>query len=193
MDEQEWIRQSKNGDADAFSQLVILYEKRVISFAFRMLKDSHEAEDAAQEAFLRAWKHMDSFRPDASFYTWILSITNRICLDILRKKKRTGEHKYISIQQAPEGEDEYAIQIEDTAPGPDEAYRQKSAMQVVEQAIGKLSEEHRAVILMRDINGMEYDEIAKTTGTTLGTVKSRISRARLALRKILEKNMELFS
>ncbi|MBQ4087979.1 MAG: sigma-70 family RNA polymerase sigma factor [Clostridia bacterium] len=193
MGEAEWIRLSQKGDMDAFSQLVSLYEKRVVNFAYRMLKDTHEAEDAAQEAFLRAWKHINSFRPEASFHTWILSIVNRICLDILRKKKRTGEQTHISIHQAPEGEDEYAIQIEDTAPGPDEVYRQKTAMQLVEQAIGELSEEHRAVILMRDINGLEYDEIAKATGASLGTVKSRLNRARMALRKILEKNMELFS
>jgi len=193
MGEAEWIRLSQKGDMDAFSQLVSLYEKRVVNFAYRMLKDTHEAEDAAQEAFLRAWKHINSFRPEASFHTWILYIVNRICLDILRKKKRTGEQTHISIHQAPEGEDEYAIQIEDTAPGPDEVYRQKTAMQLVEQAIGELSEEHRAVILMRDINGLEYDEIAKATGASLGTVKSRLNRARMALRKILEKNMELFS
>lgn len=193
MGETDWIQLSQKGDMEAFSQLVSLYEKRVVSYAYRMLKDTHEAEDAAQEAFLRAWKHMDSFRPDASFYTWILSIVNRICLDMLRKKKRTGAHSHLSIHQAPEGEEEYAIQIEDTSPGPDEVYRQKTAMKLVEQAIGELSEEHRAVILMRDIDGLEYDEIAKATGASLGTVKSRLNRARAALRKILEKNMELFT
>lgn len=193
MDEKQLIQKSMEGDSDAFSQLVFLYEKRLVNFAYRMLGDSHEAEDAAQEAFLRAWKHMNTFRPDASFHTWLLAILNRICLDMLRKKQRTGEKKHVSLWQSSDGEEDYALQIEDTAPGPDEVYRQKTAMQAVEEGMQELSEEHRNMILLRDVHGLEYDEIAKAIGVSLGTVKSRINRARIALRKILEKNRELFS
>lgn len=193
MDENELIQRIKEGDTESFSQLVLKYERKIINYAFRMLRDENDAEDAAQEAFLRAYRKIDTFNGDASFSTWLYTILNNICLDILRKRKRTGENTHVSINQNNTEDDEYEIQIEDTSPGPYDSYRQKAAMKALEAGIEKLSDEHRAVIVMRDINGLEYDEIAKITGMSLGTVKSRISRARIALRKILEEDRELFT
>ena len=193
MDENELIRRSKEGDTESFSQLVLIYERRIINYAFRMLRDQNDAEDAAQEAFLRDYRKLDSFNGDAAFSTWLYTILNNICLDILRKRKRSGEHAQVSINQSSADDDEYEIQIEDSSPGPYDSYRKKAAMKALEAAIEKLSDEHKAVIVMRDIHGLEYDEIAKVTGTSLGTVKSRISRARIALRKILEEDRELFT
>ena len=193
MDEKALILRCQDGDSDAFSHVILQYERKAVGYALRMLRDSYEAEDAAQEAFLRAWRKIDTFDPDAPFLPWLLTIVNRVCLDMLRKKTRTGEHTHMSIHQTSDGEDEYALQIEDTAPGPHEMLRKKTAMEVLERAIDQLSQEHKTMILMRDMNGLEYDEIAKATGMALGTVKSRISRARIALRKILEKDRELFS
>lgn len=193
MDENELIRRSKEGDTESFSQLVLTYERRMVNYAFRMLRDVSDAEDAAQEAFLRAYRKLDSFHGDAAFSTWLYTILNNICLDMLRKRKRTGEQNQVSLNQSSADSDEYEIQIEDASPGPYDSYRKKAAMKALEEAIAQLSDEHRAVIVMRDINGLEYDEIARITKTTLGTVKSRISRARIALRKILEKDRELFT
>ncbi len=192
MEEMELIARVKTGDADAFSKLICGYEQKLFAFAYRMLSDSHDAEDALQEALLRAYRKIDSFSGDAAFSTWLYTILNNVCLDVLRKRKRTGDKTHLSINQTSREEDEYELQIEDDAPGPYDSYRKKAAMQALQQAIDQLSEEHRAVIVMRDIDGLEYDEIAKITGASLGTVKSRISRGRLALRKILEKNRELF-
>lgn len=191
MDENELIRRSKAGDAESFSQLVLAYERKMINYAFRMLHDQADAEDAAQETFLRAYRKLNTFNGDAAFSTWLYTILNNICLDTLRKRKRTGEHTHVSIHQN-NADDEYEIQIEDSSPGPYDSYRKKAAMKALEAALEQISDEHRAVIVMRDINGLEYDEIAKITGTSLGTVKSRISRARLALRKILQEDRELF-
>lgn len=190
LDELELIQKIKHGNTDAFSQLVKMYEKKAFNFAYRMLSDQQEAEDATQEAFLRTFNKIDTFCGNSSFSTWFFTILNNICLDILRKRSRTISA--ISINQSTDDEGEFELQVEDDSPGPYEQLQKKTAQEILEAGIELLSDEHRAVIIMRDINGMEYEDIGKILGISLGTVKSRISRARLALRKILEKNKELF-
>lgn len=190
MSDKKLIKRIKSGDMDAFSELVTLYEKKALSFTYRMLKDTSEAEDATQEAFLRVFDKIDTFRESSSFSTWFYAILNNICLDILRKRAKSADT--ISINQTSSENDDYELQIEDTAPGPYEQLKRTTVNELLEEALSHLSDEHRAVIVMRDINGLEYDEISKSLGISLGTVKSRISRARLALRKILENNRELF-
>ena len=190
MSEKNLIKKIKKGDLDAFSELVLQYEKKAFSFAFRMLKDSAEAEDATQEAFLRVFDKINTFREDSSFSTWFYTILNNICLDILRKQSRAVET--VSIHQSDSENDEYELQLEDTTQSPHDKLQKKEAQKLLNTALLSLSEEHRAVIILRDINGFEYDEIAKILNISLGTVKSRISRARQALGKILENNRELF-
>ncbi len=184
------IKRAKKGDMEAFSLLVSLHEQKAINFAYRMLKDSHEAEDAAQEAFLRAFDKINTFRENSSFSTWFFTILNNICLDILRKRSKSVTT--ISIHQEDTNDDEYELQIEDKSFGPYEELQKKEAADILEKALKELSEEHRAVIILRDINDFEYDKIARILGISLGTVKSRLSRARIALSKILEDNKELF-
>ena len=192
MDEKELISRAQKGDSDAFSALILPYEKRMYGFALRMLKSPEEAEDALQEALLKAYSKLDTYHGEASFSTWLYTILNRLCLDILRKKKRAGEENYVSLNQTNQKDEDYELEIEDSAPTPEEVYRKKEAMQALKEALSKLSEEHRAVILMRDIDGLDYEAIAKITDASLGTVKSRLNRARLNLRKILEEKRELF-
>ena len=190
MSDKKLIKRIKSGDMDAFSELVSLYEKKALSFTYRMLKNTAEAEDATQEAFLRVFDKIDTFRESSSFSTWFYTVLNNICLDILRKRARSADT--VSINQTSPDDDEYELQLEDSAPGPYEQLQKNTARELLEEALTKLSDEHRAVIIMRDINGLDYEEIAKVLGVSLGTVKSRIYRARLALRKILEENRELF-
>ena len=190
IDEPMLIEKIKKGDTHAFSELVQAYDKKALNFAYRMLRDLNEAEDAVQEAFLRVFDKIHTFHGNSSFSTWFYTILNNICLDMLRKRARGGD--VVSITQASSDDHEYELQIEDTADGPFELLQKKSALKLVDKALSKVSDEHRAVIVMRDINGLEYEEIAKILNVSLGTVKSRISRARLALRKILEENKELF-
>ncbi len=190
LNEKTLIEKIKKGDIDAFSDLVTRYEKKALNFAYRMLKNSEEAEDATQEAFFKVFDKIHTFHGKSSFSTWFYTILNNICLDILRKRTRRAE--VVSISQTSNDDNEYELQIEDTSDGPFEKLQKKDAKILLEQALSKLSNEHRAVIVMRDINDLEYEEIAKILNVSLGTVKSRISRARLALRKILEENKELF-
>jgi len=189
MNESELIKKIKAGDIEAFSEFVDAYEKKAINFALRMLKDEHEAQDATQDAFLKAYDKIHSFRQSSSFSTWFFTILNNVCLDILRKRKRAD---IVSINKTNSETDEYEIQIEDTSPGPYESLEKKSAIKVLEDALSKISDEHRAIIILRDINGLEYEEISKILNISLGTVKSRLSRARISLRKVLESNKELF-
>ena len=189
-DELKLIKKIKDGSIDAFSALVQIYEKKAYNFAFRMLRDKEEAEDATQEAFLRVFDKIDTFSGNSSFSTWFFTVLNNVCLDILRKRAR--RITTVSINQTKDTEDEFELQIEDSSPGPYEELQKKTAMELLEESLELLSQEHKEVIILRDINGFEYEDIAKILGVSLGTVKSRISRARLSLRKILENNKELF-
>jgi len=191
MDESKLIKRIKTGDMDAFSQLVSAYEKKAINYAYRMLNDASDAEDAAQEAFLKVFDKIDTFREKSTFSTWFYTVLNNVCLDILRKRSRTADT--VSINQTSSDDDEYELQLEDNSPGPYEQLQKNEAQRLLQEAIAQLSDEHRTIIIMRDINGFEYEEIAKITGVSLGTVKSRLSRARLALRSILKENRELFT
>ena len=190
MDEKLLIKKIKSGDMEAFSLLVSAYEKKAVNFARRMLGTQEEAEDAVQEAFLKVFDKIHTFREDSSFSTWFYTVLNNICLDALRKRSRRAET--VSIHQSDDTGDEYELQIEDTADGPYEAFQKNEAKRLLEIALTKLSDEHRTVIILRDINGFEYEEIAKILKISTGTVKSRISRARLSLRRILEEHRELF-
>lgn len=184
------IKKIKSGDMNAFSELVLQYEKRAYNFAYRILKDAHLAEDATQEAFLRVYSKIDTFLGNSSFSTWFYTILNNICLDYLRKKSRQPDA--LSIQKASADDEEYELQIEDKSAGPHEVLQKKDAALLLEKAIEQLTYEHRSVIILRDIEGREYEDIARILNISLGTVKSRLSRARLSLRRILEEEKELF-
>ncbi len=186
----ELIKKIKDGDMDAFTQLVELYENRAVNFAYRMLKDQGDAEDAVQEAFLKVFDKIHTFKQESKFSTWFYTVLSNICRDILRKKSK--KPTTVSINQTNREDDDFEIQLEDTSFEPHENFVKKDALNVLDIALTQLSDEHREVIVLRDIEGFDYEKIAEILGVSLGTVKSRISRARLALRKILEENKELF-
>ena len=179
LDEKELIERSQKGDIDAFEELVARYERKVYTIAYRYMGNPEDASDLAQETFLKVFKSIDKFRGESSFSTWIYRITANICKDELRKIKRKPQTSLDQEIWLDEGS--VIRQVVDEKPTPDEAFEQKELWNYLQDLIANLSPEYRMVIVLRDINGYSYEEIAQITETSLGTVKSRLNRARKAL------------
>lgn len=178
MTEQELVRAAAGGDTEAFARLVRTYENKIYSLAFRMCGSADDASDIAQEAFLAAWRGLPSFRGDSGFATWLYRLTSNAAIDYLRRqKKQRGD---MSLD-----DEELGLDAVDTGPGPQDAAERTEVRSVVAAGLQELSEGHRQVLVLREIQGLSYEEIAGVLEVDLGTVKSRISRARSALRKIL--------
>ena len=192
MSETEYIEKSRQGDMQAFEQLVILYENKILNYCYRMLGNRTDAEDATQEVFVKLFRFLDSFTGQSAFSTWLFKIASNVCLDFLRKHKRQRTETVSLHQQNAEGE-EFLLNVEDTGPSPYDTMQQREAHRALASALDNMSQEQRQVIVLRDIEGLSYEEIARIIGVAEGTVKSRINRARQQLKKLLEKDRELFS
>ena len=178
MTEQELVRAAAGGDTEAFERLVRTYENKIYHLALRMCGSADEAADIAQEAFLAAWRGLPSFRGEANFATWLYRLTSNAAIDYLRRqKKQRGD---LSLD-----DEELGLDAVDTAPGPQDAAEGAELRSAVSEGLRRLGEDHRQVLVLREIQGLSYEEIAEVLALDLGTVKSRVSRARSALRKIL--------
>ena len=184
MTEQELVRAAAGGDTEAFERLVRTYENKIYHLALRMCGSSEEASDIAQEAFLAAWRGLPSFRGEANFATWLYRLTSNAAIDYLRRQKK--ERGDMSLD-----DEDLGLDAVDTGPGPQDAAERTEVRSVVAAGLQELSEGHRQVLVLREIQGLSYEEIADVLEVDLGTVKSRISRARTALRKILLENGNL--
>ncbi len=183
LDELALLRRARQGDVAAFEQLVLTYEKKVINLAYRLSGSREDAADLAQEALVRVYKSLDRFREQARFSTWLYRIVVNVCLDHQRSRKR---QQTVSLDAPLEGNDgEVPRQIASDAVDPQEAAERSDLREAVQAAIGRLSGEHRTVLVMRDIQDMPYEEIGEVLGLPLGTVKSRLNRARQALKQEL--------
>lgn len=178
--EQQWLEQAKHGDQDAFAQLVCLYEKRVYALALRMCGNPEDAAEAAQDAFLAAWQGLAFFRGESSFSTWLYRLTSNACVDLLR---REGRHKAAAGPSL--NDEEVTLTLPDSSPTPQDQAEQRELREEIQEALQLLTPEHRSVLVLREMHQLRYDEIAEALGLDSGTVKSRISRARKQLRKIL--------
>ena len=190
-DERLLIKQSKCGSVDSFEQLIEDNRKKVYNIALRMLGNPEDANDVTQEVFLRVFKSMRGFKEQSSFSTWIYRITKNVCLDEIRKKKKNNL-VYID-KQIEYGDGQVTMQLEDERETPEEAAERTELSLRVREAIAMLPEQHRILIVLRDIQNFSYDEIADILKCPDGTVKSRINRARSALREILHSRKELFN
>jgi RNA polymerase sigma-70 factor (ECF subfamily) len=179
------LDRARSGDVEAFEQLIGPQLGRLHNYLARMVGDAHEAEDLTQEAVLRAHRAIRSFRGGATFQTWLYRIATNIAVDALRKRRRR-ESRMTSLDAGiPGAESELPWEIADTQRDPQETAEVLELAQRVQAAIDELSPKLKAVVVLFDVQGLSYDEIAETLGLPLGTVKSRLFNARLRLKEQL--------
>lgn len=179
----ELIQRAKNGDGEAFGELIASHERLVYNIALRTVKNPEDARDISQEAFIKAYKNIKKFDEKSAFSTWIYKITVNTAIDEMRRRK--GKETVSADMELDLGEGSVAMQLIDGDGTPEEeAVRQETRRDIL-SAIDMLSEEHCRVVVLRDLNGLSYSDIAEITDSTMGTVKSRLARARAQLRNIL--------
>lgn len=184
------IQRCKNGDVGAFDELFKRYEKRVFNCAFHICGNYHDASDITQEAFIRVFNSVQTFRGDANFLTWIYRIVTNVYLD---ERKKSKAHRQTSLDEYIElDENSVTRQIVDSNPLPAEIFESKERAEIVQTAINALPEYQRIIVTLYHIDSLSYDEIADVLQLPIGTVKSRLNRARLALAEILGARPELF-
>ena len=177
------IRAFKDGDKKVFDELVIKYKDKIYNLCYRLMGNAEDADDSAQEAFVKAFKSLKDFRMEASFSTWIYRIAVNECKNKLTSLKHKYSKKTVSIDQTKETErGSIMTEIRDNSISPADEIVNNERKLLVQEEINRLPEDQRAVIVLRDIDGLSYEEIAKITGDNSGTIKSRISRARLRLK-----------
>jgi len=189
-DESVIIERCKQGDITAFDELVRRYEKQVYNFAYRMAGNYDDANDIASEAFIKVYNAIDTFRGDANFTTWLFRIVTNLYLD---ERKRSKAHMNIPLDEYIDLEESSVTrQIEDPSPGLQEVIEAGERADVLARAICDLPDYQRIMVLLFHTQGKSYEEIAEIIGLPIGTVKSRLNRARLALKEKLEPVRELF-
>lgn len=185
MDERELIARLQKRDEAAFEELIRQYEKKVYTLCFRMCGNSEDAEEAAQDAFLALWRGIDRFRQESSLSTWIYRLATNACIDTLRRRKKQSGS--VSLD-----DEELFVDAVDTSPQPQETVEHREARKLLQEGLSALPEEYRKVLILREIEGLSYTEIAESASIELGTVKSRISRGRSLLRNFLSGNGNFF-
>jgi len=176
--EKKIIEKVLGGDANAFEELVLKYEKTVYNLALRMVGDRDDAFDMTQEAFIKAYGSLSSFRGDSKFSVWIYRIATNVCLDFLRSKSRKQQ---VSLTVSDDDDEDAQLDIPDPSSTPEQQLIKKISMQSVEEGLKTLPDKQRQILVMRELGGMSYAEIGKVLSLEEGTVKSRIFRARKRL------------
>ncbi len=190
MDEKELIRQLKNGNEEAFNEMVERYSKKLYYLCLKMLQNERDAEDTVQTVFLKAYMNLHKFEEKSSISTWLYRIGVNVCTDMLRKRKK---ETVTSLYATGSEDEEYALEIPDEKENVEKTVLERERKEALYQAINTLKPKQKELIVLRDIEGLSYEEIADILHMNTGTVKSGINRARKALLEKLEKNTELFS
>lgn len=184
-DEKTIIQKAMQGDESAFETLILSCSKKAYNIAFRYLRNEEDAQDAVQESFIKLYRHLASFNFNSKFDTWFYRIVVNVCNDILRKRK-VQQDTFHPLEYA--GDREYHPEIKDKLPTPEERALIEEERRLLLNCIDKLADDHREMIVLRDMNGFSYEEIAEIADCSIGTVKSRISRARMRLRELYIKD-----
>ncbi len=180
----EWLKKAREGDVDAFAELCAPFSQMLYRHCLHMLGQEADAQDAAQEALLRAFRAMPRFMGQSGVATWLYRIAHNACLDMLKRPQRKREN--VSVEQLREG----GFEPEAAGDDPEAAYVKTEAAQRVQAAIRKLPREQQLLLDLRYGEGLSYEELARVTGIREGTVKSKLSRAKDRLQELLQENVE---
>lgn len=187
------VKRIRSGDQRAFKLLVERYQRKVYAVALGMLKDKEEAMDVSQEAFVKVYKYLDHFKGDASFYTWLYRITVNICIDIIRKRAGAGGEAVEFDETLPMDVSEANIGALGSRLGtnPQKSALRRELAEKIQEALAAVPEKHRAILLLREVEGMSYEDLSRTLDIPKGTVMSRLFHARAKVQKILSQYLEL--
>lgn len=189
MTESELVQAAQSGDRNAFGKLVEANQGRIYQLCYRMTGNPEDAADLTQDAFLNAWRSLSGFGGQSAFSTWLYRLASNACIDFLRREKRRGA---LSMTLEDDREDDRQADVPDERFSPQRALEREETRRAVREGLAALSPEHREIMLLREIEGLSYQEIGQRLSLEEGTVKSRIARARMALRDYLQKTGNFF-
>ncbi len=184
LDDGQLVLEHLGGDAQAFGALVDRYQTRLLNFINRTIGDRERAEDLVQEVFIRVFRHLHRFDQTKKFSTWIYTIASNLAKNELRNRSRNPLVLFQTIKKNWDA-DHRPLQFEDTTARPDDLYRKRFLKEAVDRCVGQLPGHHRAVFVLRELEGKSYAEISDITGCNLGTVKSRLNRARNSFAQLI--------
>src|SRR5512146_2199495 len=184
LDDSDLVAAFLDGEERAFQELVERYQGRLLNFIYRTIGDRERGEDLVQEVFIRVYRHLHRFDRSRKFSTWVYTIASNLAKNELRNRARNPLVLFQTIKKNWQDE-ERPLQFEDSASRPDDLYRRRHLRELVENSVAQLPEHHRQVFILRELEGKSYEEIAEITACNLGTVKSRLNRARNAFAAII--------
>ena len=189
LDDAKVVQAFLDGDSRAFTELVLRYQTRLLNFIYRTIGDRERAEDLVQEAFVRVYRHLHRFDQTRKFSTWIYTIASNLAKNELRNRSRNPLVLFQTIRKQWEA-DHRPLQFEDTSARPDDLFHKRHLRELVEWSVSQLPEHHRVVFVLRELEGKSYEEIAEITRCNLGTVKSRLNRARTSFAAIIAPHLD---
>src|SRR5215218_5034565 len=189
LDDSEVVAAFLAGNRRAFDELVERYQNRLLNFVYRTTGDRERGEDLVQETFIRVYRHLHRFDQTKKFSTWVYTIASNLAKNELRNRSRNPLVLFQTIKKNWQDEDR-PLQFEDSTSRPDDLYRKRHLRALVEASVAQLPEHHRQVFVLRELEGKSYEEIAEITACNLGTVKSRLNRARSSFAEIIEPHLQ---